>query len=193
MRTTLSSDARGHQSFFENIEKFSKYKIDQLAIFREANILISLSNAIVSLYDLGTYELQEQLTRTKGALTFAVTSNIVKDEEDDVPSLVSRLAVAVKRRLLLWSWQDGELREDVVEIALASTIKSLTWATGTTIVAGLNANYELVDRRVAGDQDNRWPRQYWRNSGSGHIQIGRHHELHRHGINDTRTFSYWLR
>ena len=126
-------------------EKFSKYKIDLLAIFREANILISLSNAIVSLYDLGTYELQEQLTRTKGALTFAVTSNIVKDEQDDVPSLVSRLAVAVKRRLLLWSWQDGELREDVVEIALASTIKSLTWATGTTIVAGLNANYELVD------------------------------------------------
>ena len=126
-------------------EKFSKYKLDQLAIFREANILICLSNAVVSLYDLGTYELQEQLTRTKGALTFAVTSNIVKDEQIGVPSLVSRLAVAVKRRLLLWSWQDGELGEDVVEIPLASTIKSLTWATGTTIIAGLNANYELVD------------------------------------------------
>lgn len=126
-------------------EKFSKYKIDQLAIFREANILISLSNTIVSIHDLGTYELQEQLSRTKGAATFAVTSNIVKDEQSEVPTLVSRLAVAVKRRLLLWSWHDGELGEDIIEIALASTIKSLTWATGTIIIAGLSSNYELVN------------------------------------------------
>src|SRR5271170_1605567 len=48
-------------------EKFSKHKIDQLAIFKEANILISLSNALVSIHDLGTYKLQEQLSKTKGA------------------------------------------------------------------------------------------------------------------------------
>ena len=125
-------------------EKFSKYKVDQLAIFREANILISLSNALVSIHDLGTYELQEQLARTKGAGTFAVTSNIVKDERD-VPTLVSRLAVAVKRRILLWEWHDGEMAGDVTEVALTSTVKSLTWSTGTKIVAGLNTNYEMVD------------------------------------------------
>ena len=126
-------------------EKFSKYKIDQLAVFREANILISLSNGLVSLHDLGTYELQEQLAKTKGASTFAATSNIVKDTTTGVPTLVSRLAVAVKRRLLLWSWHDGELDGDASEIALANSIKSLTWATGTKVVAGLNANYVLVD------------------------------------------------
>ena len=126
-------------------EKFSKYKIDQLAIFREANILISLSNNLVSIHDLGSYELQEQLTRTKGATLFAVTSNIVKDAQTSVPTLVSRLAVAVKRRILLWSWHDGELDGDATEIALASSVKSLTWATGKEVVAGLNANYELVN------------------------------------------------
>ncbi|KEF58123.1 6-phosphofructo-2-kinase/fructose-2,6-bisphosphatase [Exophiala aquamarina CBS 119918] len=126
-------------------ERFSKYKIDQLAVFREANILISLSNGFVSIHDLGTYKLNEQLTKTKGASSFAATSNIVKDTPTGVPTLVSRLAVAVKRRLLLWSWHDGELDGDAAEIALSNSIKSLTWATGTKIVAGLNANYVMVD------------------------------------------------
>lgn len=126
-------------------EKFAKYKIDQLAIFREANLLISLSNGLVSLHELGSYELQEQLARTKGASSFAVTSNIVKDTQSGVPTLVSRLAVAVKRRILLWEWHEGEPGRDAVEIALPSTVKSLTWATGTKIIAGLNTHYEFVD------------------------------------------------
>lgn len=126
-------------------EKFAKYKIEQLAIFREANVLISLSNGLVSLHELSSYELQEQLARTKGASTFAVTSNIVNDPQTSVPTLVSRLAVAVKRRILLWEWHEGELTGDTAEIALPSTVKSLTWATGTKILAGLNTHYELVD------------------------------------------------
>ena len=126
-------------------EKFARYKIEQLAIIKEANILISLSNGYVSIHDLQTYELQEQLTKTKGAITFAVTSNVVKDEDTDVPSIVSRLAVAVKRRLLLWSWHDMELAPEATEIALASSIKSLTWATGTKVLAGLNSSYVLVN------------------------------------------------
>ena len=124
-------------------EKFSKYKVDQLAIFKEANVLISLSNALCSLHDLSTYDLQEQLGKTKGATLFAVTSNIVND--DNVPVLVSKLAVAVKRRLVLWTWHDGESSGEPKEIALASSIKSLTWASGTKVIAGLTANYVLVD------------------------------------------------
>ncbi|RMZ87125.1 hypothetical protein DV736_g5647, partial [Chaetothyriales sp. CBS 134916] len=126
-------------------EKFSKYKIEQLAIFREANILISLSNNVVSIYDLGTYELQDQLARTKGATLFVVTSNIVKDAQTGVPSLMSKLAIAVKRRILVWTWHDGELDEAVAEIALASSIKCLAWATDRKLVAGLSTHYELVD------------------------------------------------
>lgn len=126
-------------------EKFARYKIEQLAVFREANILVSLSNGLVSLHDLGTYELSEQLTKSKGASTFAATSNIVKDTSTGVPTLVSRLAVAVKRRLLLWTWHEGELDGDAVEIALSHSIKSLTWASGTKIIAGLSGNYVIVD------------------------------------------------
>lgn len=126
-------------------EKFSKYRIEQLAIVKEANILISLSNNYVSTYDLSTYELQETLLKTKGASTFAVTSNVVKDLETDVPSIVSSLAVAVKRRLLIWSWHDSELSLETKELALVTGIKSLTWITGTRLIAGLTSSYVIVN------------------------------------------------
>ena len=127
------------------LEKFSKYKVEQLAVVKEANILISLSANQVSIYDLQSYELQETLAKAKGASYFAVTSNVVKDKSTGIPSIVSRLAVAVKRRLLLWSWHDGEVSQDTNEITLVTGIRSLTWTTGTRLIAGLNNSYVLVD------------------------------------------------
>lgn len=127
------------------VEKFSKYKVEHLAIVKEANILISLSNGQVSFHDLQSYELQETLSKAKGAAAIAVTSNVVKDRSSGVMSIVSRLAVAVKRRLLLWSWHDSELRSELSEISLVTGIKSLTWATGTRLIAGLTSSYVLVD------------------------------------------------
>lgn len=126
-------------------DKFSKYKVEQLAIIKEVNILVSLSNSYISIHDLQTYELLETLTKTKGASAFAVTSNVVKDASSGVPSIVSRLAVAVKRRLLLWSWHDSELSSDTSELTVVTGIKTLTWATGTRLIAGLNSSYVLVD------------------------------------------------
>ncbi|CAF9911440.1 MAG: Vacuolar morphoproteinsis protein 6 [Alectoria fallacina] len=127
------------------LEKFSKYKVEQLAVIKEANILVSLSNSQVNIHDLQSYELQETLVKAKGASTFAVTSNVVKDESTGVPSIVSRLAVAVKRRLVLWSWHDSELAPETSEIMLVNTIRALKWATGTRLIAGLNSSYVLVD------------------------------------------------
>ena len=87
--------------------------IEQLAIIKEADILVSLSNYAVSLHDLQTFEpIEAPLPRTKNASTFAVTSNIVKDPATGIPEIISRLAVSVKRRLLLWSWHESELSPD---------------------------------------------------------------------------------
>ncbi|KAL8646259.1 MAG: hypothetical protein Q9210_006235 [Variospora velana] len=126
-------------------EKFSKHKVEQLAIVKEAELLVSLSNGVVSIHDLKTYQLQETLLKTKGATAFAVTSNIVKDASTGVPSIVSRLAVAVKRRVILWSWHDSELHSDTSELTLVTGVKTLTWATGTKLIAGLTSTYVLVN------------------------------------------------
>ena len=127
------------------LEKFSRYKLEQLAVVKEANILISLSNSQVSFHNLQSYELQETLTKAKGASTFAITSGIVQDSESGIPSIVSKLAIAVKRRLLVWSWHESELETEPQEISLATAIKSLTWATGERLIAGLTSSYVLVD------------------------------------------------
>ncbi|THW62080.1 hypothetical protein D6D20_04547 [Aureobasidium pullulans] len=126
-------------------EKFSRRAIQQLAIIKEANILVSLSDGHVSIHDLQTFQLQEKLDKTKGATAFAVTSNVIKDPVTDIPSLVSRLAVAVKRRILWWSWQDMELSPEVQEITLPHSPKSLLWATGTKMLVGLDPGFSIID------------------------------------------------
>ena len=143
-RPTSQSGSRP-ADLMRELEKFSKYKVEQLAVVKEANILVSLSNSQVHIHDLQSYELQETLVKAKGASTFSVTSNVVKDESTGVPSIVSRLAVAMKRRLILWSWHDSELAPETSEITLVNTIRALKWVTGTRLIAGLNSSYVLVD------------------------------------------------
>lgn len=127
------------------LEKFSPRAVEQLAIIKGANILISLSNYIVSIHDLQSYSLQERLARTKNASTIAVTSNIIKDSATGIPEFISRLAVAVKRKLLVWSWHESELSADVTEITLPAQIRTLTWSSATKIVCGMNSGYVIVD------------------------------------------------
>ncbi|KAF2732044.1 hypothetical protein EJ04DRAFT_514167 [Polyplosphaeria fusca] len=126
-------------------EKFSRRPIQQLAIIKEANILVSLSDNHVSIHDLQSYALQEKLEKTRGTTTFAATSNIVKDPDTGIPTIVSRLVVAVKRKIIMWTWQDMELTGDATEITLIASVKSLTWASGTKVVAGMDPGFVLVD------------------------------------------------
>lgn len=107
--------------------------------------MVSLSDNYVSIHDLQSYALQEKLEKTRGATAFAVTSNVVKDQESGIPCLVSRLAVAVKRRIVLWTWQDMELTAEVQETILPASVKSLTWVTATKLVVGTDPGYSLVD------------------------------------------------
>lgn len=128
------------------VEKFSPRAVEQLAVIKEANILVSLSNYAVSLHDLQTFEaIESPLPRTKNASVFAVTSNIVKDADTGIPEIISRLAVAVKRRLYLWSWHESELGPDVSEIVLSEAIRSVTWASATKVVCGMNGGFVIVD------------------------------------------------
>lgn len=127
------------------MEKFAPRSIEQLAIIKEANTIVSLSNYHVSLNDLQTYELIETLDRTRNASGFAVTSNIVRDPDTGIPEIISRLAVSVKRRLLLWSWHECELGGDTAEVVLAESIRSVTWASATKVVCGMNGGYVMVD------------------------------------------------
>ena len=141
----VSTSGQKLVDLMRELEKFSKYKVEQLALVKEADILLSLSNGYVHMHELGNYELRETLQKSKGASYFAITSNNVKDQETGVTKLVSQLAVAVKRRLLLWSWHNGELDTESREITLVTGIKTLMWVAETKLIAGLSSSYVLVD------------------------------------------------
>ena len=153
-------------------EKFSRRPVQQLAIIKEANILVSLSDNYVSIYDLHTYALQEKLERTKGATSFAVISNIVKDPSTGIPSIVSRLAVAVKRKIILWSWQDMELAGEATEMSLIASVKSMTWATGTKLVAGMDPGFVMVDIDTQEVTDINKPGTYGDAGGQAGMRFG---------------------
>ncbi|RYC56344.1 hypothetical protein CHU98_g9864 [Xylaria longipes] len=148
-----SEPARKPTDLLREVERFSTRAIDQLAIIKEANTLVSLSNYHISLHDLQTYEPIETIARTKNATCFAVTSNIVKDPATGIPEIISRLAVAVKRRLLLWSWHESELHEGIAEVVLPEAIRTVTWASATKVVCGMNAGYVLVDVTTSETQE----------------------------------------
>lgn len=129
-------------------EKFCRRAVLQLAIIKEASILIALSDSYVSLYDLDTYTLSERLEKTRGALCFVTTRSIDREPDTGIASIVSRLAVAVKRKILLWTWQDFELTGPPEELTLPATVKSLTWTSSTKIVAGMDLGFSLVDLKA---------------------------------------------
>ncbi|KAK4153895.1 hypothetical protein C8A00DRAFT_43272 [Chaetomidium leptoderma] len=148
------SPATKPTDLLREIDKFSTRAIEQLARIREASTLVSLSNYAVSLHDINTFEpIEAPLLRTKNASTFAVTSNIVNDPATGIPEIISRLAVSVKRRLLLWSWRESELSPDVTEIVLAESIRSMTWANATKVVCGMNSGYVIVDVETGSAED----------------------------------------
>lgn len=135
----------GKTELLREQEKFARYKIEQLALVKEARVLVSLSGGYVSLHDSQSYELQEQLLATKGASTFSITSNVVNDPDTNVPAIVSRVAVAVKRKVILWTWRDMELEAQHLELSFVSAIKTLTWVSATRMVVGLSSGYVMAD------------------------------------------------
>lgn len=140
------------------LEKFSKQKIEQFALIKDAEVILALSNSQIHVYGLESFELKETLSKSKGASTLAVfTKNDSGSSEvdNDAPkgSALSRVAVAVKRRFLIWDWVDGRMKPEAKEITLASGIKSLFWVDSQKLIAGLGSNYVLVDSDTGGITD----------------------------------------
>lgn len=138
------SDGESPKATVSKIFKtFSSRPIEQLGLLKDAGCLVSLSEGIVSVFDLETYSLDEKLLKTKGATKFAITSG-VRDESDGAPVMISRLLVACKSRLVCYEWQDAEFTE-YKELHLPDRIKTITFLNPDKAVCGLASDYCIVD------------------------------------------------
>ncbi|KAE8257180.1 hypothetical protein A4X13_0g2531 [Tilletia indica] len=67
-------------SLLDTRKAFSRRAIDKLAVIKEANLLVSLSDGYVSLHDLADLDTVTSLPQTKSALDFALDSSIQRKE-----------------------------------------------------------------------------------------------------------------
>ncbi|CAG8513221.1 6470_t:CDS:10, partial [Acaulospora colombiana] len=122
---------------------FSKRPIEQLDIIKEIGVLVSLSDGYVNIFDLNTLELQSQLAKTRGANLFAINTQIVISD-DGIPRIVTRLAVAVRRKLLVLTWKDTEFT-DTKELLPPDKIRTMAWVSSDKVCLGLATEYILMD------------------------------------------------
>ncbi|KAJ7340060.1 Vam6/Vps39-like protein [Desmophyllum pertusum] len=123
---------------------FSKKPILQLAVVEQLNLLISLSDNVVSVHTLETFALKFTLHKTKAATVFAVDMKERKQSSvfDPSPPLELKLCVAVKRKLQLFSWRNGEFQE-LEDLLLPDIAKSVVWSKESLCV-GFKREYSLI-------------------------------------------------
>lgn len=101
-------------------------------------------DGLVSLHDLRTFELRMALGKTKGANLFAIQTMVEMSPEEQIPVLTTRLAVAVRKKLLVFVWKDTEFYE-TKELNIPDRIKTMSWVGTTKICLGFSAEYALMD------------------------------------------------
>ncbi|PLW47262.1 hypothetical protein PCANC_12409 [Puccinia coronata f. sp. avenae] len=128
--------------------------IDSLHFIKEINALVVLSAANISLYDITHWKLQLNSSKWTKSLASSATlqTNILhqlnqqlipnsnyppqaENNSDQIPILFSILAVPCKRRLVLFSWKDGQWL-DPKEINLPHQVRSLTFPTPLNLFLG---------------------------------------------------------
>ncbi|KAI0749549.1 vacuolar sorting protein 39 domain 2-domain-containing protein [Daedaleopsis nitida] len=124
--------------------------IEQMAYIKDVNSLAVMSEAQLTLFPYPTFSPPTPLVKAKGALCFALHTGVEYLDAEAVsipgtpgpgkgkglPAVVTRLAVGCKRKIVLYSWKDGE-PQDVQEIVnLAHSPRAITFMNGETLCWG---------------------------------------------------------
>ncbi|KAJ2346053.1 Vacuolar morphogenesis protein 6, partial [Coemansia sp. RSA 2618] len=90
----------------ETKKSFARKAVEQLGVIKEAGVLVSLADGMVTLYDLHTLASPTPLGNTRGAHIVALHTGV--DHIDGIPTLVSKLATYGKRKVAVFEWRDAE-------------------------------------------------------------------------------------
>ncbi|KAG0335759.1 Vam6/Vps39-like protein [Podila horticola] len=143
VREPLGQDEAISVTLMETLKTFSKKPIEQLDVIKAVGVLVSLSDGIVNLHDLDSFALRTQLKATKGANLFSVFSRI-EIQDGLIPQVITRLAVAVRRKMIVFSWQDSEFM-DTKEFSIPDKVKTVEWIGTQNLCMGFDNEYALMD------------------------------------------------
>nr|XP_018917958.1 PREDICTED: vam6/Vps39-like protein [Bemisia tabaci] len=138
-------------------KNFSKKPIQQLDVIPHYNILISLSDNLVSVHDTNktNFPLLHDLSKTKGATLFTLHLKEFTSMTGKTAIYV-RMCVAVKRKLLFYYWKKGEFLELREDIVLPDVPRALAWCADSICVGFKNdyVLYQLHHEPEAGSEEN---------------------------------------
>ncbi|KIJ07903.1 hypothetical protein PAXINDRAFT_164538 [Paxillus involutus ATCC 200175] len=124
----IDSSSNPTMRFVEVKKAISRKAIDQLGYIKDINSLVVLSESLPTLYPLPSLSPPTPLAKAKGALSFAIHSSVHNapnasdssrpggfDSADadtiPIPTMVTMLVVGCRRRVVVYTWRDGEAQE----------------------------------------------------------------------------------
>ncbi|ORZ13809.1 vacuolar sorting protein 39 domain 2-domain-containing protein [Lobosporangium transversale] len=147
VREPLGKDEAISVTLMETLKTFSKKAIEQIDIIKAVGVLVTLSDNYVNLHDLESFALRTQLGKTKGANLFSVFSKI-EFQDGSVPQVITRLAVAVRKKIIVFSWQDSEFM-DTKEYSIPDRVRTMEWVGTQNLCMGFDNEYALMDCKTS--------------------------------------------
>ncbi|KAJ7911467.1 hypothetical protein B0H13DRAFT_2660518 [Mycena leptocephala] len=105
----------------ETRKGLTRRAIEQIGFIKDINSLVVLSESTVTLYPLPTFSPATPLLKAKAAFSFAIHSSIEYISPEiptgefakvsSIPTLVTLLVVGCRRKVVVYSWKDGEPQE----------------------------------------------------------------------------------
>ncbi|XP_006825770.1 vam6/Vps39-like protein [Saccoglossus kowalevskii] len=139
---SASGDERFAVNLLRSNKSFAKKPIQQLTCVPEFQILISLSDNVISVHDLTGYSHITALNKTRGATLFAVDLQKEKSLSGGCTYKL-RMCVAVKRKLQLFYWQNRDFHELQSDLGVPDVPKSMSWCVNSLCV-GFKRDYFLI-------------------------------------------------
>ncbi|XP_039248093.2 vam6/Vps39-like protein [Styela clava] len=121
---------------------FSKKPIQQLFVCVELKLILSLSDSMVSVHDLTTFQLITTLQKSKGAACFSADLESRTSSQGETAHTL-RLCIAVKRKLLLYFWKNRSFHELCPDISMPEIPKCMAWCRDS-VCLGFRREYFMV-------------------------------------------------
>ncbi|CAH2041395.1 unnamed protein product, partial [Iphiclides podalirius] len=126
-------------------KNFSKKPIQQIEVIPEDNLLLCLTDNLLSTYDINgvNFPFIKSFPQTKGASLFALVNKSATSMTGESNSVV-HLCVAVRRKLLVYYGKNGEFKQHIFDYTVSDVPKVIAWGQEYLCV-GFKAEYTLFD------------------------------------------------
>ncbi|KAJ4480006.1 hypothetical protein J3R30DRAFT_3467312 [Lentinula aciculospora] len=132
-----SHESSGDLTLVEVKKSLTRRSIEQLGFIKDINSIVTLSETIVTIFPLPSFSPATILSAAKAAFSFGIHSYTYHTESEiqgqneftkpaSIPVLMTYLLVGCRRKLVIYSWKDGEAQE-VKECPLPHSPRMITF------------------------------------------------------------------